>query len=224
MNRSAFFASLRAQGEPFGSRITQGQVEGAEAILDACRRHGIADPHHVANILAQVHRETGGRMLPVREAFAASDADAIARLERAWERGQLRWVRQPYWRGGWFGRGAIQITHRDNYAKMGRRLGVDLVGNPALALDPATSADIAVVGMAEGLFTGRRLTDFSFPADLDAPVPRNPRRIVNGQDGSDAEVARHHRAFRAALDGWEIEKPAPAEGFFAALLRRFRRT
>lgn len=208
MNRAAFFANLRAQGEPFGARITQGQVEGTEAILDACDRRGVTDPHHVANILAQVFHETGGRMLPVRETFAASDAEAMRRLDSAFARGQLPWVRTPYWRDGWFGRGAIQITHKANYAKLGDRLGVDLVRNRGLALDPAVSADIAVVGMVEGLFTGRRLADFAFPADLDAPPARNPRRIVNGQDGTDAKVARHHRAFRAALDHW---RPAPVK-------------
>ena len=227
MNRAAFFANLRAQGEPFGARITQGQVDGVEAILDACDRRGVTDPHHVANILAQVFHETGGRMLPVRETFAASDAEAIRRLDSAFARRQLPGVRAPYWRDGWFGRGAIQITHRGNYAKLGERLGVDLVGNPDLALDPAVSADIAVVGMVEGLFTGRRLADFAFPTDLGAPVASNPRRIVNGQDGTDATVARHHRAFRAALDHWRPAQPEPAPtgwaAFIAALARLFAR-
>jgi hypothetical protein len=50
------------------------------------------------------------------------------------------------------------------------------------------------------MFTGRMMSDYSFPAALDAPPDRNPRRIVNGKDGSDKEVAGYHRQFAAALD------------------------
>lgn len=40
------------------------------------------------------------------------------------------------------GRGYIQLTGRFNYETYLHKLGVDLIGNPALALDPATSAKI----------------------------------------------------------------------------------
>lgn len=218
MNRAAFFAALRQRASGvFGTSLTQGQVDGVEAILDSCARNRIGNAHHVANILAQVYHETGGRMLPVRETFAASDQQAINRLEAAWKAGNLKWVKTPYWRPdadgrSWFGRGPIQITHKANYAKLGQRLGVNLAGNPSLALDPKIGADIAVVGMSEGLFTGRKLSDFAFPAALTAPVASNPRRIVNGQDGTDAKVAGYHRAFLAAIEaggGWSMSGPSP---------------
>lgn len=41
------------------------------------------------------------------------------------------------------GRGLIQITGRDNYARYGTRLGLDLIGNPELAAEPLTAARIA---------------------------------------------------------------------------------
>tara|TARA_R100000365_G_C2746124_1_gene75259 strand:- start:2330 stop:3274 length:945 start_codon:yes stop_codon:yes gene_type:complete len=204
MDLGKFFASIRAS--VFNGRLPQSAVDGCEAILASCRRNGVSDPHHVANILAQVWHETGGYMLPIKETVFAShkdknpsDATVIARLDRAFAAGQLSWVRQPYWREGWFGRGPVQLTHEDNYRRMGDRLGVDLVGNPSLALDPAIGADIAVVGMSEGRFTGKKLADFDFPAALEAPVSQNPRRIVNGQDGTDAKIAKAHRQFFTAL-------------------------
>jgi hypothetical protein len=163
--------------------------------------------------LAQVYRETGGRMVPVRETFADSDDETIRRLERAWKAGKLPWVKEPYWRDGGFGRGPIQITHWDNYEKMGKRLGVPLRKNPSLALDPKIGADIAVVGMAEGMFRSRKLADYKFPAALNALPKNNPRRIVNGEDGTDEDVAGYHRAFYSALmaAGYSATaNPAPA--------------
>lgn len=216
MDHAKFFAGLRSS--LFRGGLSQPQVDGINAILDSCRRNRVADPHHVANILAQVYHETGGYMFPIKETVYAShkdknpsDATVISRLNNAWAKGQLSWVKTPYWRDGWFGRGMIQLTHRENYLKMGRRLGVPLVENPALALDPAISADIAVVGMSEGMFTGRRLSQYQFPGALTAAPGNNPRRIVNGQDGTDAKVAGHHRAFHKALidAGWGVAVPSP---------------
>jgi len=131
----------------------------------------------------------------------------------------LKGVKAPYWTGGAFGRGQIQITHDYNYAKFGVKKYDD-----ALALN--VSARIAVEGMRDGKFTKFKLADYTFPGDLKNPPPTNPRRIVNGNDGSDAEVAASHRMFAAALALLEPTAPmadyvptAPkrAMGFWARL-------
>jgi putative chitinase len=49
------------------------------------------------------------------------------------------------------GRGFIGITFKDNYAKYGKILGIDLVGNPDLANDPKIAAKIAVMMMKDGM-------------------------------------------------------------------------
>jgi putative chitinase len=48
-----------------------------------------------------------------------------------------------YYNTGFYGRGFIQLTWQKNYAAAGKALGIDLVGNPDLALDPAIAAKIA---------------------------------------------------------------------------------
>jgi predicted chitinase len=207
MNREAFFNAIRPA---FGGSLSASQVAGMNALLDA----GPGLPlHHMANVLAQVRRETGGYMFPIKETVmpshkdkTPSDATVIARLDKAFAAGKLKWVKTPYWRDGWFGRGQIQLTHKANYAKFG-------ITRPEDALRPEVSARIAVRGMVEGMFTGRKLADYAFPAALDAPPAQNPRRIVNGQDGSDREVAGFHRQFAAALEeaGWGTAPQRPPE-------------
>lgn len=197
----AFFDAIRAA---FGGSLTQEQVDGMTVLL----RHGVGLPrHHMANILANVRHETGGGMMPIKETVMPShknsnpsDAEVISRLDRAWKGGKLKWVKEPYWRDGWFGRGQLQVTHRRNYQKFG-------ISNPADMLDPEVSAKAAIRGMVEGLFTGKKLADYHFPAALDEPPERNPRRIVNGKDGTDQKVAAYHLQFARALlaANWGIE-------------------
>lgn len=207
LDRAAMFAALRKNTSPlFNHRLAQSHVEGIEAILDSADRHNVTDIDHVAQILAQVYKETGTYMLGIKETVMPShkdkrpsDATVIARLNKAFAAGQLPWVKEPYWRDGAFGRGPIQITHWKNYLKMGTALGVDLRSNPDLALDTKIGADIAVVGMSKGLFTGKKLADYKFPACLYLEPAQHPRRIVNGKDGTDEDVTKYHVAFRAAL-------------------------
>lgn len=228
MDRGKFFAAVRS--DPFGGRLTQVQVEGCEAILDACDRAGVTDPRHQASILSQVHHETGGQMEPVKETVFAwsqdrhpSDAEVIRRLDAAFAKGQLPWVKTPYWRDGWFGRGLIQLTFRDNYDKLGKAIGVDLVSSRDRALELRTSADIAVVGMRDGLFTGKRLSDY-FTASRDDPAAA--RAIVNGDTPKiGPEIAKLHKAFLSAIKSastdpvaaWRAAAPASIDAIRAWL-------
>ena len=225
MNREAFFTALRKRDSGlFGTSLSPKQKAGIESILDAVEGE-LTDVQHVANVLAQVYRETGGYMSPIKETVMPwhkdknpSDAEVIRRLDRAWAKGQLKGVKAPYWRDGEFGRGQLQVTHRDNRLKLAAVTGIDFGNNRDLLLDPKSSAIAAVAGMKFGIFRGKKLADYKFPDALDAPPSRNPRRIVNGNDGSDREVAQNHRVFLAALEaaGWGAkprlvpqERPAP---------------
>lgn len=205
LNETIFFAYARRA--PFGGKLSTAQVEGCRRLLATCAAEGVTELRQVAYVLASDFHETGGRMHPVRETFATSDAQAIARLEKAWREGKLGKVSKPYWREGWFGRGDIQITHRDNYAKLGAAIGVDLVKRPELALDPAVSARIAVIGMRDGLFRSGHRLDRYFNGGFANPV--GARAIVNGGGDKAKLIAQHYSAFLAALEA--------AEAGFAAI-------
>ncbi|MDP9772603.1 UNVERIFIED_ORG: hypothetical protein QE434_001392 [Rhizobium sp. SORGH_AS 755] len=201
MDATTFFAYARRA--PFGGRLTQGQIDGMNALFRCWDSHKIPAPdkRHLAYILASVFHETGGRMVPVRETFASTDAGAIAALDKAYKAGRLGQVGKPYWRKGangkaYFGRGDIQLTHEENYKVLGERIDVDLVGNPSLALDLDISAEIAIVGMLEGLFTGKKLTDY-FNLKKDDPV--GARAVVNGRDKAKL-IAGYYQSFLDALE------------------------
>lgn len=199
-----FFKSARAS--VFGGALSQAQVDGCNAILTACRKYGVVDQHHVSHVLAEVRHETGGYMLPIKETVMPhhkdknpSDATVIKRLNDAYAAGRLPWVSAPYWLAGWFGRGPIQATHEHNYKKIGDKIGVDLVKNRDRILEPEIGAASAVIGLRDGVYTGKKLADYNFPAALDAVPKAHPRRMVNGVDGTDAAVSTFHRAFFVAL-------------------------
>ncbi len=199
MDRAQFFQALRADG-PFGAHLSQGQVAGIEVLLTAMARLPIS---YTAYLLATACHETAHTMRPVRETLADTDDQAIARLEHAWAKGDLPWVRSPYWRRdadgkAWFGRGYVQLTHKENYQKAGAMIGADLASDPDRALDPDLAARILVDGCETGLFTradgkpGHKLSDY-LPGDY-----VGARRIVNGSDRAQT-VAGHALAFEAAL-------------------------
>ena len=188
MSKSEFYAAVR---KDLGS-LTQSQVDGFEVLLDAT----ISLPlDHRAYVLATAWHETAETMQPVRETRASTDAKAISILETAWKAGKLPWVKTAYWRydatgKSWLGRGYVQLTHRYNYETASEKLGIDLLSDPGRAMVPDIAAKIAVRGMSEGWFTGKKMSDYSSVTDM--------RRVVNGTDRA-AEIARYAEIFKVAL-------------------------
>lgn len=198
MNRTVFFDRVRTK--PFGGSLTQKQVDGLGAILDAAGEYGIADIRYLAYCLATAYHETG-------PASRAGHMQPIAEYGRG--KGRKYGVKGKYGQVP-YGRGYVQLTWDDNYERADKELGLGgkLLKNFDLALDPGIAAAIMFRGMLGGWFTGRRLVHY-FSAQIDDPV--NARKIINGTDKA-AMIAGYHRDFLAALKaaGWD-DAPVPGD-------------
>ena len=193
INRKAFFAAYRAE---FG-RLTQPQVDGLNILLAALETDPrITDPRHAAYMLATVKHECADTWQPITERggqayFTKYDPGTpLGRRLGNTQRGD----------GARFcGRGYVQITGRDNYARIGQALGLGyaLTTEPEAALDPAIAYRIMSGGMRNGLFTGRNLGHFINQDQCDYV---NARRIINSLDCAE-RVAGYARAFEAILRG-----------------------
>ncbi len=180
IDRDIFFGRVRVA--PFGGTLTQGQTDGCNAILDAWeKRPDFTDLRWLAYMLATAKWETAHTMRPIAE----------------YGRGAAHDYGQPDPETGqaYYGRGYVQLTHKENYAKMRTLTGVDLVNHPELALDPKLAALIMFEGMKGGMFTGVGLPKY-FSQWTDDPV--NARRIINGTDHA-GDIAVIHRGFLAGL-------------------------
>ena len=178
-------------------------------IIEEAKRHDLLR-NQAAYCLATAFHESAHTMKPVRETLASTDDIAIQRLERAWAAGNLPSVRTPYWRRDadgktWLGRGYPQTTHKANYERMGRRLGIDLTTDPNVMLEPDVAMRVMIVGMSEGLFTGKRLSDY---ITLQRSNFTAARKIINGSDRA-LDIAAVARAYDSALkaEGYGVDTP-----------------
>lgn len=200
IDRPAFFD--RARASLFGGRLTQGQVDGMNHLLntwEATQPGG--DLRWLAYALATTLHETGATMQPIREwgrpdyfvrmydpISSDSRRAALARRMGALPGDGLLF----------YGRGYVQLTWRRNYAFWEKRLGLDLTSSDEAAdrvMDPDIAARILFEGMVEGVFTGRKLADYFGPRKADW---EGARRIINGLDRAEL-IAGYGRLFHAAL-------------------------
>jgi predicted chitinase len=151
-----------------------------KAIKTDCTRQGIVLPTQIAYVLATADHETNHTFKPVTEAYWLPNPDAYLKTHHP--------DYYPY-----YGRGYVQLTWKNNYAKYGQLLEKDLVGHPELALTPEIAVFVLVHGFKTGTFTGRKISDYVNAGNTDF---RNARRCINGLDKADqiAQLARTHLA------------------------------
>jgi hypothetical protein len=205
LDRKTFYTYARRA--PFGGRLSTQQIDGLECLLKEWETGAYgADPRHLAHCLAEIFHETGGRMVPVREGFAASDSAARNVVARR------RYGRpDPATGEVYYGRGPIQLTWAENYRKLGAAVGVDLFRKPDLALDSRLGAKIAFVGMSQGLFARDKAgphTLARYFGEVDDPV--GARRIVNGGDKARL-IATYHEQFLGAVTAADRATAVPPD-------------
>lgn len=214
MNHKAFFDSLKRRNSGvFGTSLGQRQVEGVNGIMAAFESHGDGNADTLAYALATAYHETGGRMVPVREGFASTDAGARrAVLNLAKKRGPNTAVAKYAKPAGphghvYYGRGLVQLTWLENYAKSSADAGVDLVKYPDKIMAPEIGARVLIKGLLDGRWNGR---GHGLRYYLDKGDLRGARRTVNITDKWEL-IAGYHRAFLAAINaggGWS-QRPEP---------------
>lgn len=147
-----------AEFEKVTGNLSQSQLDSALHILQEANEQGVKIKAQLAYIFATSFHES--RLTPIKE----WGSEAYLKDKKYF----------PY-----FGRGYVQLTWDYNYKKEGERLGIDLLGDPDLALDVDVAANILVHGMVKGSFTGKKLSDYITANKTDFP---NARRIINGTD------------------------------------------
>lgn len=215
MNRATFFASVRKP--VFNGSISQSQVDGLEAIIDASAKLGVNDLRMIAYAMATPMIETGGTYEPVTENLnysvdalkskfgnRISSADAAKYGRTAMQKANQEAIANIIYGGEWgknnlgntnhgdgyryIGRGLVQLTGRRNYAKFG------LEDKPEDAVHVKSAAEIMVKGMRDGLFTGKKFSDY-FGTNAQWV---QARRMINSLDKAE-EISAYAQKFHTAL-------------------------
>lgn len=215
MDKAKFYTSLRrSKSGVFGNSLSRQQVEGVEGLLRAFATHGDDRAKTLAYGLATAYHETGGRMVPVREGFAKSDAGArraVARLakRRGSDSAVARYALPTPPHGHvYYGRGHVQLTWLKNYIASSDDAGYDLAVDPDKMLDPEISARVLWRGLQDGRWNGRGRGIAHYLPESGSDDLRNARRTVNVTDKWDV-IARYYRAFFAAIrEAGEVPKAA----------------
>jgi putative chitinase len=231
MNKEKFFKDARLV---FGRAFSHRNVETVNAIIDEADRRGISN-EWLAYILATAHGESA--LDYAKRENMNYRADRIAQVwprlagrssELAGQPTRLANVAYANRNGnggydtgdGWAFRGAglVQLTGRENY----RKFGVDQ--SPASAATIPKAVQIIFDGMINGMFTGRKLSDYDVPGGFDF---HSARAIVNGS----FEAGRYSSWAQRYLDalvksGRSVKRDVPQSkkgGFLEWLLGIFAR-
>lgn len=169
-----------------GFTLSQEQSDNISIIYDACIRHGIKRKRHISYIFATVFHEAARleRIGDKRVYRRIVCLEEIGRGKGKKYGSKIKYSGKSYVSPDkiYYGRGFVQITWYEVYDKFAKILKIDLLNNPELALMPKVAADILVLGMRDGLFTGVNLEKYFNDEKTD---PINARRIINGIDKAD---------------------------------------
>lgn len=193
-----------------GGLYKGGSNANKAALVAEMNAQGIKDPKEQAMFLAQMDHESGGfksyeenlnySAKNLRKTFGKyytndADAERDARNPEAIANrvyGNRMGNTEPGDGYKYRGRGAIQLTGKDNYARAGKALGLDLVNNPDLAKDPAVAAKIAT-----WYWKDRNLGEAARAGDVTATT----KKINGGTNGLEDREAKYGQYLAQANKG-----------------------
>ena len=167
----------------FGS-LSQEAVDNINLIVETCEKYGLS--YSQTNyVLASIVWETARTFKPIEEYGKGKN-----RKYGTWytnSKGQTYGIAgsdgSTYLYSDYphlyYGRGHTQNTWLDNYKYIKQRTGVDVVNNPNLLLDSKLSAEVTVLAMKEGWYTGKKLSDYINDSKKDFI---GARRVINSLD------------------------------------------
>ena len=171
IDRKTYFDLVR--NAPFNGTLTQQQVDGQSMILDRWEHDPTTiDLRWLAYSLATTMHETASTMWPIEEYGKG--------------KGMKYGTPDPQTKQTYYGRGFVQLTWRDNYARATNELDLkgddDLEWHAAKALDLAIASDVMFYGMIEGWFRTKDGKPETLSRYFSETVndPFNARGIING--------------------------------------------
>ncbi len=187
INRNFFFEQVIRT--LFTGKMTPGQRAGLTAILDEWdANYNKKDDRWLAYMLATTHHETDRTFKGIEE-YGKGKTRPYGK--------KIKMSKKPYTTPNklYYGRGFVQLTWYENYELAGKKLGVDLLNKPELALDLKICTQVLFKGMMEGWFTGKKLVTY-----FNGPTQdwRNARRIINGTDKADL-IADYAKKYYASI-------------------------
>jgi hypothetical protein len=144
-------------------------------IAQELKKHDLLTADILAYSWATAQHETAGAWMPVVEGFFEDERLGLP----LGTTGRREAVKRGYSGGAeQFGRGIVMLTHDYNYRWMSEMLGIDLVNNPDLMLDPEISVRSLIVWeMKRKDGNGKTVIDYVNEGDY-----VGARRPVNGSD------------------------------------------
>lgn len=183
-------------------KLSESQVSAFNHIVSAMDADKSITYPQGAYILATTWHETATTMLPIAE-YGKGKGRPYGTWERnskgemyAYKNGNRNTVYlQSEYPHLYYGRGETQNTWFDNYEKLSKVFGVDFLKNPDLLLTQEWSTPVTIYSMKNGLYTGRKLSDYIHQSKKDYV---NARRIINGMDKASL-IAGYAETFEKAL-------------------------
>ena len=174
------FAIIRLK---FGS-LSQEAVDNINLIVETCEKYNLTYPQ-TSYVLATTYHETAHTFKPIEE-YGKGKCRKYGTIYTNTEgvkygiagSGGDTYLYSDY-PHLYYGRGFAQLTHWVNYKFAGEQLGIDLINNPDLALQPKYAAEILVKGSKEGWFTSKKLSDY---INDKSKSYYQARRVINGLD------------------------------------------